>query len=361
MIVREVPKTQRLPAPGVALVGVDVGGTKVAALVVSPDGRAAGKAVAPSSRAGGDALVDVIESTVLAALEAAEMALRDVAMLGVGIPGRVDLDSGRVELAVNLNLSGFPLSERLADRLGRPSVIENDVRAAAFGLHVRGITTPSADLAYLAVGTGIAAGLVLDGRLYRGARGLAGEIGHAIIAPGGEPCGCGQRGCLEAEASGLAIGRLAAAGLRDGQETTLRELAGSSISAGDVYRAAAQGDPLGLAIADHVGRRLASAVQLLMMTYDVERVFIGGGVAQAGAAFAEPLQSAYETLRSVSPTARGLLRPDVIEILPADADPGVWGAVAIAAEAWQRVRPVAGLEIDAEGGSRLLATLPDPR
>ena len=171
--------TYRLPSPGRALVGVDVGGTKIAVLVVAPDGQAVGRAVAPSSRAGGDALVAVIESTVLSALEMAQLPLGEVAMLGVGIPGLVDPASGRVETAVNLNLSSFPLGRQLEDCLGRPVIIENDVRAAAFGLHVRGITTPSADLAYLAVGTGIAAGLVLDGRLYRGARGLAGEIGHA--------------------------------------------------------------------------------------------------------------------------------------------------------------------------------------
>jgi glucokinase len=347
--------THRLPSPGAALVGVDVGGTKVAVLVVSPDGRAIGKAVAPSTTAGGDALIAVIESTVQSALQMAQLPLRDVAMLGVGIPGRVDPDSGHVELALNLNLSGFPLSERLEDRLGRPSVVENDVRAAAFGLHVRGITTPAADLAYLSVGSGIAAGLVLDGHLYRGARGLAGEIGHAIINPGGERCGCGQRGCLEAEASGLAIGRRAEAGVRDGHKTSLRELAGSSISARDVYAAAAQGDPLGLAIADHVGRRLASAVHLLVMTCDVERVFIGGGVSHAGEAFSRPLRSAYETLRSVSVTARELLRPDVIEILSVDAEPGVWGAVAIAAEAWKRLRAEGAPGIDSDGGSRLLA------
>jgi glucokinase len=328
-----MPVTYRLPSPGGALVGVDVGGTKVAVLVVAPDGQAVGRAVAPSSTAGGDALVAVIETTVLSALEMAQLPLGDVAMLGVGIPGRVDPASGRVELAVNLNLSSFPLGRRLGDRLGRPAIIENDVRAAAFGLHVRGITTPSADLAYRAVGTGIAAGLVLDGRLYRGARGLAGEIGHAIIDPAGERCDCGQRGCLEAEASGLAIGRRAAAGLRDGRETALRELPGSSISAREVYTAAAQGDPLGLEIADHVGRVLALAVHWLVMTCDVERVFIGGGVSHAGEAFARPLRSAFEALRAVSTTARGLVPADVVEILPMDAEPGVWGAVAIAAEA----------------------------
>ena len=325
--------THRLPSPGGALVGVDVGGTKVAVLVVAPDGQAVGRAVAPSSRAGGDALVAVIEATVRSTLEMAHLPLGEVAMLGVGIPGRVDPASGRVETAINLNVSSFPLGQRLEDCLGRPVIIENDVRAAAFGLHVRGITTPSADLAYLAVGTGIAAGLVLDGRLYRGARGLAGEIGHAIVDPGGERCDCGQRGCLEAQASGLAIGRRAAAGLRDGRETALREPPGSSISAREVYAAAAQGDPLGREIADDVGRALALAVHWLVMTCDVERVFIGGGVSHAGEAFAQPLRSAFEDLRSVSKTARELVPPDVIEILPMDTEPGVWGAVAIAAAA----------------------------
>jgi glucokinase len=339
--------THRPPSADAAIVGVDVGGTKVAVIVVAADGTAVGRAVAPSSTAGGDALIAVIESTVMSALAAAQLPLTDIAMIGVGIPGRVDPDSGLVEVAVNLNLSSFPLSERLEHRLGRPTVIENDVRAAAIGLHTRGVTTPSADLAYLAVGSGIAAGLVLDGHLYRGARGLAGEIGHAIIDPGGERCACGQQGCLEAEASGLAIARRAAAAVRNGQSTAIRARAGSAISARDVYDAAAHGDPLGVAIAEDVGRRLALAVHLLVMAYDVERVFIGGGVSHAGEAFARPLRSAYERLRSVSITAQELLPSDVIEFLPVDAEPGVLGAVTIATEALRRLR--------ADGGSRLPA------
>ena len=123
---------------------------------------------------------------------------------------------------------GQPRLERLRParraraRLGRPVVIENDVRAAAIGLHERGVVGDASDLAYLAVGTGIAAGVVLDGRLHRGARGLAGEIGHAIVDPDGPRCACGQRGCLEAFASGPSIARRAdatsaTAGLRRGR------------------------------------------------------------------------------------------------------------------------------------------------
>ena len=231
---------------------------------------------------------------------------------------------------------GEPRLDRLRPRaapwrreLGRPVVIENDARAAALGLHRRraaaGIN--GSDLAYLAVGTGIAAGVVLDGRLHRGTRGLAGEIGHAIADPIGPRCACGQTGCLEAFASGPSIARrAAAAGLEAG-------------SAKDVYAAAAGGDATARELIDDVGRRLAWAVHLLVMTYDVDHVVVGGGVSHAGSAFAEPIHRELERLRAVSSQAGELLPADIVEVLPPEAEPGAWGAVAVASAVRSPDRP----------------------
>jgi glucokinase len=225
-----------------------------------------------------------------------------------------------VTLAVNLGWTDFDLRGALEAALGRPVVIENDARAAALGLHRRRAVDglDGRDLAYLAVGTGIAAGVVLDGRLHRGTRGLAGEIGHAIVDPVGPICACGQTGCLEAFASGPSIGRRAtAAGMAAG-------------TAKDVYAAAAGGDPTARELVDDVGRRLAWAVHLLVMTYDVDHVVVGGGVSHAGSAFSEPIHRELERLRAVSSQAGELLPAHIVEVLPPEAEPGAWGAVAVA-------------------------------
>ncbi len=296
--------------------GIDIGGTKIAVLVVDADGAVLGRATRSSSAGDQDGAAEAIVACLDEALVAASLTREDLRAVGVGVPGRVDPKAGTVTLAVNLGWSDFALKDALEARLGRPVVIENDARAAAIGLYERGVLGELDDLAYLAVGTGIAAGVVLDGSLHRGARGLAGEIGHAIADRDGPTCTCGQQGCLEAFASGPAIARRAAAH-----------------SAEAVYDAAAAGDPTAQDLIDDVGRRLAWAVHLLVMTYDVERVVIGGGVSHAGPAFADPIHRELARLRAASPMAGALLPTDIVAILPSEAEAGAWGAVAIARSA----------------------------
>jgi len=295
------------------IAGVDIGGTKIAALIVDPSGAVLGRATRASAVGDQDGAVDAIAATLEAALEGTGLTLEDIAAVGVGVPGRVDLVHGTVSLAVNLGWHDFPLRDALEAKLLRPVTVENDARAAAIGLYRRGTGGAASDLAYLAVGTGIAAGVVLGGSVHRGARGLAGEIGHAIVDGSGPVCACGQRGCLEAFTSGPAIARRA--GVAD---------------TSSVFEAAATGDPAAAALIDDVGRRLAWAVHLLVLTYDVSRVIIGGGVSHAGEPFARPIHDELARLRAASQGAGDLLPADIVEILPSDAEAGAWGAVAIA-------------------------------
>jgi glucokinase len=327
------------------LVGVDIGGSKIAVLVVDHDEQVLARRVAPTAAGAPDHAADEITAGITEALAAARGTTADIAAIGVGVPGRVDPLTGTVTLAVNLGWSDLPLGASLEQRFGRPCFVENDVRAAALGLHRRHIVGDVDDLAYLAVGTGVSAGVVLDGRLHRGARGLAGEIGHVIVEPGGAVCACGQRGCLETLVSGSAIARLAREAIEAGRPTSLATAdpvaAGGAGAAGragvgaptavDVYRAAESGDPLATEIADAVGRRLAWAVHLLVMTYDVERVVLGGGVSHAGETFVRPIQRELDRMRAASALAREQLTPEIVELLPPGADAGAWGAVIIAA------------------------------
>ena len=324
------------------LVGVDIGGSKIAVLVVDRDERVLAREVAPTAAGAPERAVDEIAAVVNAALAAAGATTDDVEGLGVGVPGRVDPLSGDVTLAVNLGWSELPLGSRLEAHFDRPCVVENDVRAAALGLHRRGVVGDIDDLAYLAVGTGVSAGVVLHGRLHRGARGLAGEIGHVIVEPGGARCACGQDGCLETLVSGSAIARIAREAIDAGRPTTLDTA--TEPTAVDVYRAAANGDPLATEIADAVGRRLAWAVHLLVMAYDVERVVLGGGVSHAGETFVRPIQRELDRMRAASALAREQLAPGIVELLPPGADAGAWGAVVIAAAAHVRIEAGHGWE-----------------
>lgn len=314
------------PAPNL-VAGIDIGGTKIAALIVDATGTVLGRATHTTSVGDQDGAAAAIEACLEEALRGSGATRDEIRAVGVGVPGRVDTARGTVTLAVNLGWHDFPLRETLEQRLGRPVVIENDVRAAAIGLHQGRAPQGHDHLAYVSVGTGIAAGLVLDGELYRGARGLAGEIGHAIADASGPICTCGQRGCLEAFASGPAIARRAHA--EDARE---------------VYRAAADGDPDAMALVDDVGRRLAWAVHLLVMTYDVRRVVIGGGVSQAGPAFAEPIHRELARLRAASPQAGELLPADIVEILPSGSEAGAWGAIAIARHAQTHQQRTSGMK-----------------
>ncbi len=310
------------------LVGVDVGGTKIAVLIVDRAGRVRGRQVAPTAIGEQQHAVEAVALVVEQGLRGSGATLDDVAAVGVGVPGRVDPLSGTVTLAVNLGWSDLPLGDQLEARLGRPCFLENDVRAAALGLHRRRVVGGVEDLAYVAVGTGVSAGVILRGELHRGVRGLAGEIGHVIAASDGPVCSCGERGCLEAFVSGPAIARDARTAIAAGTPSRLATI--PEPTSVDVYAAAVDGDELAVGIAEAVGRRLAWAVHLLVMTYDVERVVLGGGVSHAGATFLSPIHRELDRLRRSSALAREQLAPGIVELLPTGAEAGAWGAVTIA-------------------------------
>jgi glucokinase-like ROK family protein len=313
------------------LAGVDVGGSKIAVLITDLDLEVCSRQTIQTGVGGPDDAVDRIAAALDGALREAGAEPSDLAALGVGVPGRVDRDAGSVTLAVNLGWHDLPLGPMLAERFGVTVRIENDVRAAAAGLHERRVLGDGADLAYLSIGTGISAGVVLDGRLHRGARGMAGEIGHVVIDAAGPTCPCGLRGCFEALASGPSVARLAEAGLDAGVRSSL---AGERpVSAVEVYRAAADGDPFALELAEATGRHIARAVHELVMTYDVRRVVIGGGVAAAGETFLAPILRGLDRLRSESELAREVLPADIVHLLPAGSEAGAWGAVVLARNA----------------------------
>ena len=250
------------------LVGVDIGGSKVLAVALDEGGKVVARTrLATSSGAAGVVATAVQAVRALGTQPGVE--LSELRVVGVGIPGLVEPRSGAVSHAVNLGLVGtVDLGALLGRHLGLPVVVENDVNAAALGAS-KILGLDGHDLAYLSVGTGLAAGLVIGGRLRRGSRGAAGEIGHVPVDPDGPLCACGQRGCLETLASGSAL--RAAWPARDGHSP-----------AESLFTSAAAGDTAAIAVRDRFADSLASAVRLLVLTCDVETVVLGGGVTDVG-------------------------------------------------------------------------------
>jgi glucokinase len=330
---------------GPLVVGVDVGGTKVAAIVTDEAGVTRGRAVRPMAGRTDDGIEPII-GAIRAAVEAAGATGADLGAIGVGVPGRVDTVAGVVGLATNLGWRDLPLAHLIEEAFGVRCAVENDVGLAAAGLASHEVARGARSLAYVAVGTGIGAGLVLNGRLHQGDRGMAGEIGHVIVEPDGAPCRCGQRGCLETVASGPFIARRAAAALAAakaggaaaaGSHPILE--AAQPITARTVYEAAAAGDAIALAVADDVGRCLARAVEALMLTCDLDLVLLGGGVSAAGAPFLDPILTELERMRAASPLVAAMIPPGSVRALPAHFDPVAWGGVALARRLVQAGNP----------------------
>jgi len=312
--------TETRHVPGSLVAGVDVGGTKVAVLIVDGEDRLLGRAVRPMA-GGGSAGVDQVVGAIRAALADAGADAEALAAIGVGVPGRIDPEAGVVGLATNLGWEDLPLARLLEDQLGAPCSVDNDVGLAASGLAGHPIADGARSLAYVAIGTGIGAGLVLDGHLRRGDRGMAGEIGHVIVEADGAACRCGQHGCLETVASGPHIARRAVeAGLQSTGPITSRT----------VYEAAAAGDPTAIGVTDAAGRVLARALAGLILTCDLDLVLLGGGVTGDGAPFLDPLVAELERLRAASPLVASLIPVGAVRALPTDFDPVAWGGVALA-------------------------------
>ena len=304
--------------------GLDIGGTKIAIVLMDQELRPLSGEIFPTQTADADALVAGIETAVCAALTAAQVTAGQITAVGVGVPGLVNPATGEVHLAVNLNLQHYPLGTVLTERLNAPVYLENDVRMAALGAfqYVQQ-QKPVSNLAYLSIGTGVSAGLILDGQLYRGSHGMAGEIGHIIVDPAGEMCACGLRGCLETIIAGPAIARQWQAACADFDDE-------KEITAVSVYNAAQQGDPSAQTVIEHVSTTIARAIQWLVMAYDVEHIVFGGGVAKSGAAFLDPVLHALAKLSAGSPLAQTMLDAEKMMLLPSDYNAATWGSILLA-------------------------------
>ncbi len=310
------------------ILALDFGGTKLAAAALEPGSRSfRARASSPSPpRKSAEADRRVI-------LSLAEEVLGGKVPLAVGVSfgGPVRWREGVVLLSHHVpDWEGFPLAAWLRERFGAPAAVENDANAAALGEWRYGAGRGTRDFLYVTVSTGIGGGIVIGGELYRGADGLAGEIGHMVVDPRGPRCTCGRRGCLEALASGPAIAararELLASQPRPAEGRVLRELVGgdpSRITAREVALAAARGDPLAAEILREAGEALGFGLAQAISLLNPERVALGGGVIKSGEPFLRHVREAAKTW--AFPGAR-------VEIVVAELgdDAPLWGAAALA-------------------------------
>ena len=264
--------------PGSAI-GVDLGGTKVHAAVVGPDGTVISERRLPTDVGGGP--TKVVDDIVRAVRDELDADLSVIDAVGVGLAGQIDPETGVVRSSPNLKWTDFPFGERLQQALGVPVVVENDVTTAAWGEWRHGAGRGIEDLLVLYVGTGVGGGIVSDGRLLAGDRGMAGEVGHMTIVAGGRQCSCPNRGCLEAYVGGWAIAERAVEAVVANPEAGrgLLDLArGEELTARLVAEAADTGDELALGLMYDTGQYLGAGLTGLIHIFNPARVVFGGGV-----------------------------------------------------------------------------------
>ncbi|MFI5339387.1 MAG: ROK family protein [Candidatus Methylomirabilales bacterium] len=310
-----------------AVLAIDIGGTKLAAGVVDAAGTILARGEVPTLAAEGpERVLDRIVRLCEDVLAAPRVSAGSIQRIGIGCAGPVDRGAGLILKPPNLpGWTRVALVERIEKALGHPAVLENDANAAALGEFRYGAGRGASSLVYLTVSTGIGSGIILDGKIWHGVKDGAGEVGHITLLPDGPICGCGNRGCLEALASGPSIARRAREALATERPSRLREV--GDFTAVDVVQLAREGDVLAGEVWDDTVRYLGLGVAAIVTILAPERVVIGGGVAQAGDILLEPLRR--EVRRRVK-----LVAVESIPVLPAALGPdvGILGAAAVALE-----------------------------
>lgn len=300
-------------------VGLDVGGTKTDAVAVDDRGVIVGR-VRLATGWGAEAVVQTVVDAVEALAREIAVDAASFRSVGVGMPGQIEPGTTRVVHAVNLGVDELDLASALSGRLAAPVSVENDVKAAALGAHAlqRAAGRVDASMAYLNLGTGVAAGIVADGVLWRGVHGTAGEVGHISVDPAGPLCRCGQHGCIEAFSGGGAVAE------RWGRP--------GALPVRDVFDAADAGDEEARLLRRGIALGVAAAVRVLVLTADVDVVVLGGGLSALGDRLMADVTAELAASAEASAFMRSLRLSERIEMLPAGSPAAALGAAIVGEE-----------------------------
>ena len=266
------------------LIGVDLGGTKILAGVFDTAFNCLGQVkISTKAHRGPDEVINRIARCVKDTVDECDLSMSQVRGVGIGAPGAVDTQEGRVIFAPNLGWENLPLKKSLEKQLDVPVFVENDCKLHTLGVFEAELKAKPKHLIGIFLGTGIGAGIIIDGKPYTGINGTAGEVGHMVIDINGPECGCGNKGCFEALASRRAIFRTIQLAVKKGQKTLLTDMLGDDLAdlrSGDLRKAIRRGDKFVEKVIDQAAEYTGVAVGNLMNIFNPEVIVIGGGVVE---------------------------------------------------------------------------------
>lgn len=316
------------------IVGIDVGGTKIAACLIDLDGRILSIVRRPTDITTPEATLDSIAGAAIELMHVNLLDSNSVNAIGFGIPGLVDAERGIGIASVNLGWKNIAVRAGLESRLGIHCVIDNDVRVGALGEVCFGAAKGLKNLVYLNIGTGISAVILINGKFFMGSRGLAGEIGHAVLIPGGLQCKCGGRGCFEAVASGPGIARRALEKIKAGRESMIAAQSleyAQSLTAEKVFDAATHGDPVAIETLNEIGTLIAYSLEYLALAYDPDIIVLGGSVVLGSSLLFQIIQRNLQELADSSWVFGKVYSKKLVQLSTLGNNAGVLGAAALVA------------------------------
>ena len=306
------------------VIGVDLGGTKISTALSTFEGNIISQTVVPTNASEGELpVLNRIISSINEVINGANITINEVEAIGIGSPGPLDAKKGLIITTPNLPFKNYNLVQPIKERFNVPVYLDNDANVAAIGEFMFGAGKGKENIVFFTVSTGVGGGAVLNGQAYRGNTSNALEIGHMTVAPDGPRCGCGKVGCLEAVASGTAIGKRGQEAVQTNVETSLKKY--DKITSYEVFVEAKNGDAVAKEIVDKAMNYLGIGVANAISIFDPEMVIIGGGVSKVG-------DILFDTVKSVVKTRCFKAMSESCEIVPAGlgTDAGVMGAVALA-------------------------------
>lgn len=274
-------------------IGIDLGGTNIAAGVVDSEFKILAKASTPTNRP--RSCREICKDMVKVSLEAVETAgltISQIESVGIGSPGTVNSDTGVIEYANNLDFYNEPVAEYIANDLGKPVYVENDANAAAYGEFVAGAAKGAQDAVCITLGTGVGGGIIIGGKIYSGFNFAGAEIGHTVVEVDGVQCTCGRKGCFEVYSSATGLIRMTKEAMDAHPESKMHEMMGDHISGRLAFNAMRAGDEAAKGVVDKYIKYLAVGIANTINVFQPEVLCIGGGVCNEGDALMEPLKEA---------------------------------------------------------------------
>ena len=308
-------------------IGIDLGGTKILTAVADDNGEIIARVkLATETELGQERIKKNIFKSIYKVLEKTDIKIEKIKSIGIGSPGPLNVEKGIIYESANLPIKNMEIVELIEEETGVNTYLQNDANTAALGEKVFGAGKEADDLLYITISTGVGGGIIINGKIYYGHTGNAGEIGHMTVDPTGPQCGCGNYGCLESFSSGTAIKNMAKNAVENDESTLIKKLAkDQKLSAKLVAKAAAKGDQKALDIFAKAGYYLGIGIANLVNIFNPEMIILGGGVLKAKEYFLDRAKEEFKKRALKAPA-------DIVKIKEAvlEDEIGVKGAIALA-------------------------------